>query len=153
MADTWWILPGAEQSTGLLSWSLFDRRWDRRQDPRHHRCAALFRLELQPTAPCENCEIAWRVDAELTDTDCEGDLPDLLSLQAIGLGALAEELSGRPPYEQISTGSWAKYDDGSWEPHGWAFRDSPEAPTSETPVWNNDGAVTGWPGYAWPASP
>lgn len=149
-ADTWWLMPGAQGDTGLISWSIFEGRWERKQSPRQHRCAALFSVELTPIDPCPGCGQAWSVSSELTDTDCAELPPSLPQLQAIALGSLPTDLEGSEPYPTVQAGTWARYDDGDWEPHGWGFQGHPIAPRPTTPPWDGQAAVTGWPAWAWP---
>lgn len=148
VTETWWIEPSSQASaTGLLTLQQFEPRWARRERRRHHRCVALFEIALSPTAPCDGCDVAWQVQADLADTDCADPLP-LAPPVALGIGDIGRDLRDAPPYADVEQGTWVRYDDGPWLAHGWAFRGSPDAPETSTPAWNGEHAVTGWPAWA-----
>lgn len=148
-ADTWWITAGEGANVeGVATLQVFDGPWDRAHHPRHHRCATLWEVTGVPDPTCAACDVAWAVTLAPLDGDCgDGDDP-LDPPTGIGFGARGGGLEADSPVGAIEAGSWVRYADGPWMPHGWAFRGPPTDPDGAAPAWDGSTPTTAWPAWA-----
>ena len=132
--DPIWIEPVDQDAVrGFQTWQVYGPGWDNGYAERHYICAAIVRIDGQPTE-CESCDVAWEVQTRLVETDCEGlDTERFLTLERLQLRAAGVRADDRAPYAGQSALVDADYGAG-WEPYGWAWPTAVEqgrASTSE----------------------
>jgi len=135
---------------GYQSWLIYQDRWERKQQDRFFLCSVVVEFDGSPS-PCDDCDVAWRVDPRVTDGDCPSammDDPLFTRLEQIGLRR-ADDGFDTPHPGQTSTG-YADYGWG-WEIHGMAWPATLDH-GGHTPdaAWSGEEPFTLSPVLAWP---
>lgn len=142
--------------TGFQAWQIYGDRWVKRQSKRHYICGVLVTLDGTPDATsCDDCTHAWRLTAEVVDTDCDESViasDALLSLRRLAIGPLP--VSDKPaPYDGLTVGGYGDYG-FDWEEHGWAYPEALDVGRAgATGGWDGTAPYALWPLYAVPLFP
>ncbi|RME20924.1 MAG: hypothetical protein D6798_19300 [Deltaproteobacteria bacterium] len=138
--------------SGYQVWEIFDRRWDDRQNSRHHLCAVVQQVEGGLVADfegCDGCEASYELEVDLLETDCPADTVDpsvFSGVRGYGFGEVPSELRDADPDPGRSVGWYVSWDGQQAEALGFA---TPEDDTVDATGWQVDTRYELVPAVAW----
>lgn len=147
---------GQASVSGYQIWEIFERRWRKDQDDKHHLCAIVQTFEgrlVQDLDGCTSCEASYELDIELLESDCAPGIAGTGAYDGVwgyAIGGIPASEAAADPHPGSSLGWYLSWDGQTSEFMGFAW---PEA--LGTP---EDQGVRGWvpgeryvlePAYAW----
>ena len=153
--DPIWIEPLDGGIHGIHTWELFSERWHESRDDKHYVCSVIVELWGTPSDACPDCMVAWDVQSEVLETDCDpavADEPQLVALPGVGIGDLTADPEA--PYPSSTYTGYVDYGSGTWEVHGWAYPEALDLGTQPTSnAWDDEQPFQLWPTLDWPWPP
>ncbi|MCB9777792.1 MAG: hypothetical protein H6742_04450 [Alphaproteobacteria bacterium] len=146
----------AEGIEGYQVWELYEKRWQKSQDEKHHVCAVVQQVEGELVSDldgCLACDAAYRITLTPLESDCDpavADDPGLAGMTHYAFGEVDQDHAGSDPYPGRSVGWYVGWDGESAELMGFAFDEELEHVDGQPQSgWGPGARYVLDPAYAW----
>lgn len=123
----------SEGIEGYQVWELYEKKWRKSQDEKHHVCAVVQQVQgslVSDLDGCLGCQATYRVTVTPLESDCEpavADDPGLAGMTHFAFGEIDQTHQSADPYPGRSVGWYVGWDGQSTELMGFAWDEELES--------------------------